>query len=426
MQHVNRLKDFLRNRSVRGAGILGFAALISAGVSLVAIPFIARIYTPATFGSYALLAALVATFSTVVSGRYEMMCVVAPHDESGVREAWAAARLSLGITALLGALGFSVVTIFLSVWGENLQSDTWMVWALTPIGVCLGAFTSVQALLDTRLANYRLLATLYIARVVIMASGQILLGLGWPTIVSLSIPLFLSNVPSLLRLIQLMHLSPGGIDASYWQYAKAHWKFPVFQVPAALANSLSGNILLFSLTATYGAATAGFFSIATRLTGFPASAFGNPVNTVYFREASRLVGDRRNSLALYVRVVSLLILLGLVLFGLMYALSPYLVLVLGPEWSAAQGMILATIPMGFSLLITAPPNSALISHGGQGQLLVWRLLLVVGPPIVILVGPVFDWSSTTVTTYASVLLLISTLVYVLWGIRTIKRGRADL
>lgn len=412
----------LRDKRVTGAAWMTVAAGISAFVALLSVPFITRIYEPATFGAFAFVLAFLGTLSAVSTGRYEMLCVVAPHTPEGEAEAGQAARLSARIALVAALLLATAMALWVLVFHRDLGGAAGLALFLLPLMLFTSGLGTIQTLMDNRRAYYRLMASLTVMKAVLVPLGQIGFGLINPSLISLLLPSVLLSVVTVGRFVYLIRRTPAP-DRSYREFAKEHRRYPVFQVPAAIANGLSTNIFVFALTAAYSTATVGIFSLATRLSGIPSALFGGPMNTVYFREAARIAEDRQRARQLYLKTLGAVIGLALLAYAALIAAMPVLLKVLGPEWQQTPAMVIATIPLSLAGMLSAPPNSALIVYGRQGVLLVWRLVLIAAPPAAIIAGAQLGWPDTTSVLVAGLLLVTGVALYALWGLRLIKGSR---
>lgn len=418
---LQRLKD----DRVQGALWLALAAGLAGLLALVAVPFVTSLYLPATYGAYALVLAFGMVLSTLATGRYEMLCVVAPHDPNGERTSGTAARLAVGIDLASSGVVMMLVLGFVAIRADSLTPDQQGLWLAGPVMMCLSGLAVVQSLVDTRRGNFRLLAFLTLIRAAGVPVGQVLMGQWWPNAWGLLLPTMVMGLVPVARLTFLIATSPRIPAVKYRDFAREHRKYPVYQVPAALANSLSTSTLLFSLTAAYSVASAGIFSVGTRISGFPATLIGGPVNSVYFREAARISNDRRRARRLYVRVTLLMAGAGVGCYLVLLLALPFLVGFLGPEWSQARVMIIATIPLGLAAIVSSTPNSTLITYGHQGLLLAWRVALISLPPLVVLGCAFFGIQDSVAVLAAGVVLLAGATLYAWRGVGVIDRGPSE-
>ena len=416
--NVPFLKALLRDPRVNGVGGLASAGMASSLIAVVLLPIVTRIYTPDQYAGYALALAASALLATVLSGRYEMACVVAPNDDSGDREAWKMARLALCLAigcAIVLQIGIALAVATIA---SHLTEPTEVALLLLPLTTLAVAASSIQTLLDTRIGAYHTISLLLVARTAILCGLQILLGLSQPTTAGLLIPLVICQAPSLLRLLYLLvKKAPGPHASTFRQLAIRHKRYPQFQIWAAIANSLGFNLFVLALSISYDQLAVGLFAVASRIVLFPTAVITGPIRTVYFREASRRANAQTAGLSLYNRILLALCIAGCAIYLLIALVTPCLTAALGSDWSAAEIFIYASIPIGIASFIGAPANSALIVHGRQGGLLVWRLVLVASGPALILAAPAAGVSGAVAVGAASTGLLAATAAYAWWARR---------
>ena len=418
---VGSLSRLTKDRRITGTGSLASASLSSALIVIVTLPIVTRLYTPDQYAGYALGLAISSLLGTVISGRYEMVCVVAARNETGDREAWKVARLAL-LTATTGTCAIQIGVVLAVIIGVgNASSYLPLTLLLVPLLALLSAISTIQTLLDTRLGNYHLISGITAIRALMLAGLQITLGLLDASAATLLISLLLSFTPSVIRLTYLLvRRSPGREPRTLLQLASIHRRYPKFQIWAALANGLSFNLFILALAVAYGELTVGIFAVASRLILFPKSLVTGPVNTVYFQEAAKLAHKPEAGLRLYQRVTLTLSVCGIAIFAIIALITPFLVRALGQDWLSAEPLIYASIPMALALFIGAPANSSLIVHDRQAALLAWRIFLVGLGPALIMLGPTMDYPDSIAVGLASVGLLLGTVVYAIWATRVFR------
>jgi O-antigen/teichoic acid export membrane protein len=393
--------------------------LFVALVNVVSLPIITSIYGPGTYAQFALVLAVSSLLATAVSGRYEVGVIVLPHSAEGDGEAWKLARLAtiltLLVTVLLQLISFIAVALGL---GSGNYGNVAIL--LTPLATGLTAVSAIQTMMDSRRSRFQVISLLQIARVVILLGLQIGLGFYSPSAASLVIPLLLAGVPSAVRLTWLMSRFKSGSEFTYVQLAARHNRYPKFQVPAALANSMSVNAFTLGLAVAYGDISVGLFAVASRIVFFPSSLINLPINTVYLREASRVAGERSKARSYYQKTMLFLLVSGTLCFAVLALAIGPLTSLLGPDWTQAKDMTVAIIPLGLASFAGTLPNSALISYGRQKDLLFWRLVLALSAPVILLLGPALDLTYLESSALASWCVLFLSIVYSYWGVRIIR------
>lgn len=431
---TERFRALLRDRRVRGIGTLTTTSAATSTLTLALLPVITRIYPPETYASFALVLAASAIIATIGSGRYEVGIVVVPHNPETDREAWNLARLAIAVSLASSALLVAVALGLVTLLPEDFTWPPLAVLSAPIIGLMM-MLGGVQSSIDTRGANYSVQAKLSVVRAVILVSSQIALGLIQASAFSLIAGLALSLLPSLVRLGYLMARAPKHPPVKLRRVARAHARYPGYQVWAALANNMSISVLIFFVAAAFDEVAVGLFSIALRVVLFPATFISGAVNTVYMREAARIADQRQRARSLYKRLSGLMMLAGLAAY---LAAVPVVVFgfdLMGQEWAAAKPVTIAAIPLGLGMLVATMPNAALIAYGKQEQLLLWRVVLVIAAPAIILAGGKAGSSLAITVGGAALAQLAAVSVYAWWGFRwvvsrsesiplTVAKGRA--
>ena len=386
---------------------------------VVTLPIITRLYTPSEYAGYAIALAASLVLSTIVSGRYEMVCVVAARDHAGDCEAWKVARLAT-VCALASSVLLQLSALLLVVGGVNSVGVTPEVLMAVPTLTFLTAVNSIQTLLDTRLGNYHTISFLTAVRACVLCVLQIVFGLLFPSAHGLIIALCISLVPGGGRLGYLLaRRSPGRFHLAFRALARRHRRYPQFQVWAALANSLSVNFLVLVVASAYGDAQAGLFAVASRIAFFPTSVIAVPVNTVYFREVAGVAADKSRVAALYGRATRVLGLASVAIYSAIAVATPLFAALLGNSWQSSAWFILALVPMGVALCLGAPANSTLTVQGRQVGLLMWRLTIVFVGPALVLTCTSVGANAPTAVGFSSIGVLVVTILYVLWTRRSL-------
>ena len=415
------------NSKSRLAAFLGLSGANAAAalINVAVLPYIARLVDPHQFGLSAAVLLVSALCATAVSGRYEVGAAVADHSAIGNTESFQLARLAVGLT-LLSAL---VLQLGIETWAQfGSSGDHLSTWRWLPLLTLTTACTSIQTLLDTRTARYSVLACLIVARpIVLVIAVWAASSLGTSvTAGPLCAAYVVSAIPSTMRAIWLTGRRSGQARPSMSQYAaiaKKHSKLPRLQVPAALLNALSGSLLGLTVTWSFGPAALGAFSMATRLTYLPSTVAGGPINTLYLREAVLAKDDSRVSKRYYLIALIGSVAVGLCAIPVLAMLSPHLDLVLGPAWSSIDAYVFATIPLMGALLISAPANSALMTHERQRALLGWRILLVACPAIGLILTGSAGASPAIGIAVGSCIALVVSCAYAAFGLKAVARPR---
>ncbi|SCL32731.1 Membrane protein involved in the export of O-antigen and teichoic acid [Micromonospora nigra] len=366
-------------------GVLNIAAGSAGGqvLLLLAAPVLARMYSPADFGVFAVLGTLAATLGAVASGRFELAVPLPERD----REAHDLVAVGL-VTALGTALAGTVVVLVardgIAALFDQPALSSWL-W-LTPWTAAAMAAVQVLNQLAIRYRRYSAIgrrnflqagATLLTqlgAGLVGLRSGGMALGLGVGQAVGA-----LSLLPGMRR--RGADEDPGTHRRSLWRTALHHRRFPLLLAPSGLINVLGLQLPVLLIAYFYGSAVAGWFGLTQRVLAIPVALLGLAVAQVYLAELSRAArtGSGRAA-ALFLqasRQLGMVAAAGALL--IVFAAPPAFAMVFGPEWSTSGSYVQALAVFTATQLVGSPLSQTLIVFGRQGLQLAWdvgRMILV--------------------------------------------------
>ena len=126
--------------------------------------------------------------------------------------------------------------------------------------------------------------------------------------------------------------------------ARREYKFPVFELPSALAGFAIINLPAIFIGSLFGTAFAGHFGVAARLVTGPVTLIALPLSNVFVAEASKGF-DRQHLLGTAFGLLAVAaVLIALPVLGLGFV-SPYVVVpLLGPSWMPT-GQIMAALAL---------------------------------------------------------------------------------
>lgn len=262
---------------------------------ILASPLIARLYSPADFGLFAVFGALLGIISVVSSLRYELAIPLAKSDNDAIRIIVIVLALNFFIAAVvLIAIHYFQTSIAGILPIEHAAKFLyWLPLGLMTIGIykCFNywavrkkAFTSIaQTKFSQSLANVctQLIAGFY------QWGGM---GLILAQIVGQS-----AGVCSLIRIfrkgykIQAKHFVTRGLLTQ----VKRHYRFPLFDTPAAMINAASEQLPQLLLVLLFSPSTAGWYVLAHRILMAPLTLIGQAVGQVLYAQCKERTKDGR-------------------------------------------------------------------------------------------------------------------------------------
>ena len=335
-----------------------FVALAGIGggqlVLLIAMPFLARAFGPAAFGSYAVAVAIAGIIATVAALRLDLAVVSAIDKDM---PAVVGAGFLLPLIVVPAALGL----LFLG------KETPWRVWLpferseLLPIGA-IAAFQGlalVGAALGTRLGAFRTVAAMKILQPLCFALIALFvvhelsfsMALGW--LVALLVP---------LRLLRAMPIEWGWRGTL--QVTRRLWRFPAISMPMALLDALALALPLLVIAASFGDAAAGNYSQVQRLIGAPLALVAMAGSQVFQKHAGDLLRASQPVTPFIGRFVLVMAsLASLVLVAVMLAGGPALRFLIGEGWRTDTWfLVMALLPVIFRVIASPVSTVLILTH----------------------------------------------------------------
>lgn len=342
--------------------LLAGSALAQA-VPLLLGPWIARLYTPAEYGQFALVWAVAANLAVVGCARYEFALALETDDQG------ATALLALCARVLAAVTGAAVVV-----------GAVWMVWADLPLAAALPmvvlALAASQALAQwaARAGRFAVLAW---GRVVQWGGGAVAqVGFGllqagpWGLIAGATL------ATAAAAAVQARPAPQGGwrgllAPRPLRELARKHRDFPLLNTPHAFAGALQDTLAIALLAAWLGAPEAGAWALALRYLKAPATLVGGSLSQALYPRLTQAT-SRGEARVLVRRSLLMLSAIALPLVLLLLAFGPWLfAAVFGPEWRGAGELARSLAPYIGLHFVAAPLSVVLMAWGAQA----WGLKL---------------------------------------------------
>jgi O-antigen/teichoic acid export membrane protein len=373
-------------RAGGGIAAISSGAALGQAVALLATPVLSRLYSPAEFGAYASLIAMVTIAATAGSLRLESaVSIASAGDERSLvgASAWASLVAGLACAALMSATRHEAISSH-PLAGSLLV--IFLVW-VTAMYTVLIAY-SLRSLQYSVVARGSALQTLG------MVGGQLAVSRWIKSAVGLAAGMAIGRsigVASMAWESQLLKGREKQAKPKLSVILTQYWRFPVVFMPSALLNVLGTQLPILLVTRVHGTESAGNLAQALSVGAIPAALVGSAISSVVMAEmAARVRAGELDQRARYIRISKALLPLGIVWFLLLITAGPPLLpIVLGSQWSesgrylaalavtAATGLVVSPVSVVFVLYERALLNILLdtgriVVVGGLG-LVAWRL-----------------------------------------------------
>lgn len=375
--HAQRLRA---SRFVRNVASVATGVAAAQAISLAFMPFLTRLYGPEAFGALAAYTAVVSIIIPVSTMGFAGAIVMPPTEDDAV----AMVRLALACAALLAPLSLVLVWLLqpqLSRW-TGLQATSNVLY-LIPISLLLNALLSIASQAAIRKGFFNAKARSHVASTLLMNIGKLTGGVFAPSGIvliaigmlgaALSFTLLLARVPPEGIFRVKNWYGAAGLRAA----AFAQRDFPLYRMPQGVINAASLGLPVILLTALFGPATAGQYSLTTLILGAPVALLGQSVADVFFPKFTAAIRENPPAaVSLLNRATVVMTALAVAPFTLIAATGDIMFpWVLGSEWErAGQFSQWIAVWMG-GVLVTGPAIAAMPVLRLQGALLAHEVLI---------------------------------------------------
>jgi len=339
----NKIKQIIKSPFIKNVTIMSSGAAAAQLVTLILSPIITRLYGPEAFGIMGTFTAIMNIIIPIAALTYPI-AIVLPRED---KDAKGLVRISVIITVFISLMTLLIILLFrsqiISVFNLNEISSYLL---LIPLVIMFSGLmqTAEQWLIRTKQFLINAKVTFY--QSLIINGGKAGIGFIHPTATILVFLTALGNgLRALLMIIFARSLSKEKKEnniivccknKSLLQLAKEYYDFPIFRAPETFINAISQGLPVLMLTAFFGPASAGLYTIGRTTLRLPGRLVGKSVGDVFYPRISEAVNNKENITNIIKKATLLLGLIGIVPFGIVILFGPYLFsFVFGNDWLVA-------------------------------------------------------------------------------------------
>ena len=370
------LKKKYKSEFLKSVFTLAVGSIVAQLLVVIASPFITRLYSPAEIGMYTYFLSSSQIFIAVINGRYDMSIVMEKEEE----RIFPLIKLSYYICLIFSAIISFTYYIYLSEFSDKYAQYYYMAPLIFILLFSYGIINILTAY-NNHYKEYKLISSVYVVRTACQNIGTVVFGFFKMGMFGLFFPYIVGQLVGIKR--QAKSLMPHlqeirNVNKSeMFKVLKAHYRQPLFSVPALLANSFSYSSVTLFIEALFGLSAVGFYSISVRILGLPLAIVSGNVSKAFFEEASREYNEKGNFKNAFKKTSMFLLFMSFPIVFIMIVFAPSLCsLVFGANWEIAGQYLRILAPMfGIKLIVTALSPGLLIARK-QNYELGLNLLLV--------------------------------------------------
>ncbi|MDB2416011.1 oligosaccharide flippase family protein [Pseudomonadales bacterium] len=357
---------------------MGSAAIVQL-IPLITAPIIARLYSPADFGAYAIFVGLVAIVSTVAQLALHESILLESDDSNA-----AVAHLLSVLISVMTAITVQAVVVWMPETVVNHYFGPGIVdllpWLPASIFISglYGCFYTwwIRQGLYLGLARNKLILGISTAfiQIGIGAVGLDAIGFVWANLLGMTL--------ATLLLVNVVLKDMNSIDHKFsllraWNSFVKHKKLVVFTMPAGLVNSVAAYLPSYFINFFFGVSALGQYSLATRMVDMPLSFLSVSVQDIFRQEASQEFNKKGVCEASFNKFFLLMLFAAVFLVVPLVLILPYIFpIFFGDQWLEAGFIIQPMILLIAIRFISSPLSYVWIIRGYQGLDLLWQLGLL--------------------------------------------------
>lgn len=309
--------------------------------NLLSYPLLARLYSPADFGGFAIFIAASAIPGALACWRFDLAVPTAPRwGRHAILWLCIAISIGMGLVSIAGAA--------LYWWWARVAADPLMP-PLLGLCVFLTGFTGSLQLYLMRHDCYRISSASLLLRTGSTVLTQIGLAFVWRTPMALVIGYSIGFAAQAILLgTTVWRLVPPAPPR--WRHMRALFRCYRRQVsidiPSTFISALTQNLMTFLLLILFNNRVLGFYALGNRIAIMPLQLFNDALSQVFFQKAARAQEERGefwNEMKFNILTSGLLsigVLIGIWLFA-----RPFITIFLGERWAPSATMLLILAPM---------------------------------------------------------------------------------
>ena len=423
-EYSARLFDFiLKNPLYRGVLILGSGTAVAQLIGIVTMPIITRLYTPADLGVLAVYSSVLAIFGVGATLRYEFAYALPKRDEDAANLLGLCLALLFVTTVVFGLILLFGRDLLLSI--IDISSIEPYLWFLLIGFFGMGLYTTLNYW-AIRQRDYGRITYTKINQGASGSVCKILLGLLSFGPMGLIIGHIVSQVAGIGTLARAAWKKERGnlkaISLSgMMNAARSYRDFPIFNLPASVANIMSSQLPPLMLLVLYGSEIVGFYALAYMLVVLPGGIISGSMGQAFLGEAAKMVREGSPELrSLYVRTLKHLAMIAIPLIGIPALCAPFIApIIFGEVWTEAGWYCL---PLSLTVMgsLIVGSTTKLTIYGYNHWMLMWDVARVCGVLAGFYIGQFFGFPVILTLTIYGVIMLMMYLLNVSLNLKAIS------
>lgn len=420
----NGFRDILRSDLALNSAKLLSANVLAQIVGLLVYPVLTRMYAPDDFGLLNLFISIGGVMAIIASAEYQY-AVLLPGEQKRAVAVWQVGMLCVLCVTALVALTIPLAAPIASLFKAPALASWY--WALPVYVLLIGTWSLLNYWLSRGKA-FGAVGRFQMVQTLGNAGGKLAFGTAGMLRGGLILSALLGPLVGLLSCFRNIRQSWSELKVFDRQEcrsaAREYRNFPIFSLPRAMVNNVSGNLGMWLLTPVFGLGPVGYFGMAVTLAFRPINVISNSLYQVLFQRTSECVQKKEHIRGMFRQWLQKTSLIAGVFFVALYFVLPVLCRwLLGEGWEETGRLIQLMLPWLFFSILVAP--ICFLSDVFQKQKigLLFELLLVGVRAAGLVAGILLKDFHIAILAYSagSALVIMSQLIWLMSLVRSYER-----
>ncbi|OAD42986.1 lipopolysaccharide biosynthesis protein [Polaribacter atrinae] len=410
-----QLFSFFKKEFVKNVFTLITGAALSQVVIYASILILTRLFSTELFGIYTLFSSVTLILKPLATMQYEFAIVLPKKDKDAIN--------LVGFSFIILTIYCLLLLVIIFFFNENITTFfniTKLVNLiyLLPLSVFLFGSVSIFDFWNNRTNMFKNISKGLITKSAVMSSSQLATGFSSFNSLGLIPGMLLGQSMQLLFLIkastQLMQKLTKELSLKRMFFlAKKYKDIPIFNTIINLTNNLSNELPVLLITKYFGLANSGIYGLAIKFTRAPIGIFQQSINQVFFNKASKTHNEEGNLHDLVIKTVKHLLFISSFLFIPLFAISFFLDIIFGENWSDVGLYSRIIIPWLFFAFLSNPISPLILILNKQKTMVVYDSFLLLFRFLALFLGYYFyDNIVISLILFSGVGMLFNILIFI--------------
>lgn len=424
-----KIKTLFKRPFLKNVAVLAGGTAASQAIALAFSPILTRLYGPEAYGIQGVFMTVVTILATAASFSYPIAIVLPKSDE----EASSLSRLAIYVGFFASLVLFPAFYVVGDKFLDLLNAEQISEFIyLIPLAVFISILVSVATQWMIRKREFVITSRIGVVMAVLTTSAKTGLGLLYPSALMLIVINTMSGIfNSFLLYFGWKSKNPRheykaesaiSVAKRCLSTAERYKDFPLIRMPQSLVNVFSQGFPVIFLSAYFGAASVGYYSIATAVLSMPSAVIGGSVMQVFYPRFNDAVHASENVFSLLFRATVGMAAVGIVPFGIFGLFGEDIFsIIFGRQWARAGEYCEWLSLMLFSMFINRPALSAISVMRKQGVLLGYECFSLMLKVCALYIG--FMWANSDLVALAAFAALgaVANIVFLGYALLACKR-----